>query len=398
VIKMNNNTIYSNLYGFDTPTQSIPDVKKKKRRGGFKLAIILVCALLIGATSSGLTVLGLGGFSGAAGSSPAVLTNGVSPTSVTKASTQSGQPLSLPEISAKVSPAVVSIVVKGESNDPFSRGETTEGAGSGILLTKDGYILTNNHVVAGANEITVKLATGKEYTAKLIGTDSQTDLAVLKIDADDLPFVTLGDSDNLKVGDTAVAIGNPLGELSGTVTTGIISATDREITIEGEKMNLLQTDASINPGNSGGALVNIYGEVIGVVNAKTSALGVEGLGFAIPINDAKPVVEQLIKNGHVSGRASLGVSLQDVTEQTAQFYRMEAGTYVNSVTPGSAADEAGIKAGDRIVSIDGKDIAEAADIKAIIQDHSAGDKLKVELDRNGSTETVKVTLKELVQQ
>ena len=341
----------------------------------------------------GITALSMSGLSANPGETVSIA-NGTSLVSVVNTSIMSGEALTIAEISAKVSPSVVSITTTVQTSNRFGRSETSSGSGSGIIFAENGYILTNNHVIDGAESISVRLSTGTEYTATIIGSDSQTDLAVLKIEADNLPFVTMGDSDNLQVGDLAVAIGNPLGELSGTVTTGIISATDREITIDNETMNLLQTDAAVNPGNSGGALCNAYGEVIGVVNAKTSALGVEGLGFAIPINDAKPVIEELLQNGYVSGRATMNVSVQEVTAQTAAFFRMEAGVYVAEATSGGAADRAGIKAGDRIVSADDKEIETAADLKSVIESHSVGDLLNVVISRNSSEASLTLTLNE----
>ncbi len=367
--------------------------KKSRRKVQIGIASILCIGLLSGVVGGGITALSMSGLSANPGETVSIA-NGTSLVSVVNTSIMSGEALTIAEISAKVSPSVVSITTTVQTSNRFGRSETSSGSGSGIIFAENGYILTNNHVIDGAESISVRLFTGTEYTATIIGSDSQTDLAVLKIEADNLPFVTMGDSDNLQVGDLAVAIGNPLGELSGTVTTGIISATDREITIDNETMNLLQTDAAVNPGNSGGALCNAYGEVIGVVNAKTSALGVEGLGFAIPINDAKPVIEELLQNGYVSGRATMNVSVQEVTAQTAAFFRMEAGVYVAEATSGGAADRAGIKAGDRIVSADDKEIETAADLKSVIESHSVGDLLNVVISRNSSEASLTLTLNE----
>jgi serine protease Do len=369
-----------------------------KQRGRFTMiAAVVICCMFSGILGSGITALTM-----QEAYSQIRIQNDVPETvsavsyipsvSLTSTTTLLSSVLTIDEISDMVSPAVVSITATATVSDRFGRTSASTGGGSGIIISDDGYILTNNHVVDGADTLTVVLSTGMEYTAKLIGKDSQTDLAVIKVDATNLPFAEFGDSDTLKVGELAVAIGNPLGELAGTVTAGIISATDREITIDNERMNLLQTDAAINPGNSGGALCNAYGEVIGIVNAKSSALGVEGLGFAIPVNDAKPIVEQLIANGYVAGRAALGVSLQEVTKQTSRFFRATAGVYVSDVTPGGAAAAAGIQRGDRIVSVDGVEVASVVDLKEIIESHSIGDKVSVTLDRNGTVSTVIVTL------
>ncbi|MDR3296420.1 MAG: trypsin-like peptidase domain-containing protein [Clostridiales Family XIII bacterium] len=352
-------------------------------------AAMLACCLISGAAGSGFTAL-IGANSDIAKAS-AVTQNAAY---IEAVQTATGTARSVTEISAIVSPAVVSVNVTATSSDRFGRTATTTGSGSGVILTENGYILTNGHVVEGATGVTVMLSTGQTYTAALVGADSQTDLAVLKIAETSLPFATLGDSASLRTGDLAVAIGNPLGELGGTVTAGIISATDREITIEGETMNLIQTDAAINPGNSGGALCNQYGEVIGVVNAKTSALGVEGLGFAIPINDAGKVAAELIEKGYVSGRASLGLSVQEVTSQTAAFFRTKAGVYAASLTPGGAAELAGIRTGDRIVSLDGQAITAAAEIKAVKEKHAPGDRLAIVVSRDGRDISLTITLRE----
>ena len=282
------------------------------------------------------------------------------------------------------------------STDRWMQQVVSEGAGSGVILSQDGKIVTNNHVIEGASTITVRLRSGETYPATLIGTDSETDVALLKIDATGLTPATLGDSDTLKVGEPAIAIGNPLGQLGGTVTDGIISALNRDITLDGETMNLLQTNAAINPGNSGGGLFNAQGELIGIVVAKSSGTGVEGLGFAIPINQVKSVVAELETNGYVTGRAAMGVSLVDIQDaQTAMAYRVDrAGVYVLAVNDGSAAQKAGIQAGDCIVSVDGTEISDASSLTALIESHSVGDTISVSVLRNGQTLTLPVTLGE----
>jgi serine protease Do len=396
-VRNEENTMLENVISNGLENQGSTTVRQKRHR---MFARIAVACLLSGMVGSGITAFTMQGAylripvqSDVPGTvSAASYFPSVSLTSLTAPLSTA---LTIDEISDMVSPAVVSITATAAISDRFGRTSTSTGGGSGVIISDDGYILTNNHVVDGASALTVKMSTGTEYAAKLIGKDSQTDLAVLKVGATDLPFAEFGDSDALKVGELAVAIGNPLGELAGTVTAGIISATDREITIDGERMNLLQTDAAINPGNSGGALCNAYGEVIGIVNAKSSALGIEGLGFAIPANDAKPIMEQLISNGYVSGRVAFGVSLQEVTKQTARFFRATAGVYVSDVTSGGAAEAAGIKRGDRIVSIDGAEVTLAVDLKEIIESHSVGDKVTVTLDRDGGASTVVVTLTEV---
>ncbi|HAM31696.1 trypsin-like peptidase domain-containing protein [Erysipelotrichaceae bacterium 66-17] len=294
-------------------------------------------------------------------------------------------------------PSVVEITTETASsgNNPFAQ-YVQQGAGSGVIMSEDGYIITNNHVIEDASTIKVKTITGAEYDARLIGTDSQTDLAVIKVDATNLPPVQFGNSNDLKVGDIAIAIGNPLGSLGGTVTTGIISALDREITIENETMTLLQTDAAINPGNSGGGLFDASGNLIGIVNAKQSAAGIEGLGFAIPISDAVDILDELIQNGSVTSRPALNVSLYD-HEETYRNSQYPTGVYVVQVLDGGAAQKAGIEVNDRIVSFDGQEVNSAAEVKALLRRHKIGDTVDIVIERNGQQKTVQVVLNQQTQ-
>ena len=293
--------------------------------------------------------------------------------------------------------SVVEITTESVTNGGFFMEQyISSGAGSGVIISEDGYIITNNHVIEDANTVTVRLKNGDTYDAKLVGTDPETDVAVIKIDAEGLTPATLGDSDTLQVGQTAIAIGNPLGQLGGTVTNGIISALDREITLDGETMNLLQTNAAINPGNSGGGLFNDKGELIGLVVAKSTGENVEGLGFAIPINDVKEVLDSLIDYGYVRGRFELGVTTIDITSDEAQArYRVDQqGVYVQQVNVDGNAALAGMQAGDRIVSVDGTAIESGSQLKEIIQSHTAGDKITIVVERNGQQVSLAVTLAE----
>ncbi len=293
--------------------------------------------------------------------------------------------------------SVVEITTESVTNGGFFMEQyISSGAGSGVIISEDGYIITNNHVIEDANTVTVRLKNGESYDATLVGTDPETDVAVIKIDAEGLTPATLGDSDTLQVGQTAIAIGNPLGQLGGTVTNGIISALDREITLDGETMNLLQTNAAINPGNSGGGLFNDKGELIGLVVAKSTGENVEGLGFAIPINDVKEVLDSLIDYGYVKGRFELGVTTIDITSDEAQArYRVdEQGVYVQQVNVDGNAALAGMQAGDRIVSVDGTAIESGSQLKEIIQSHTAGDKITIVVERNGQQVSLAVTLAE----
>ena len=304
-----------------------------------------------------------------------------------------------PEIVDIVGPAVVGVINKTTYTNPYAyyygqqqqSTEVEQGSGSGVIISDDGYIVTNNHVIEGATEIVVILNAGEEYKAKLVGSDSKTDLAVLKIDAEALTYAKLGTSSELRVGETAIAIGNPLGqEFAGTTTQGIISGLNRTITIDNKTMNLIQTDAAINPGNSGGALCNEHGEVIGINTAKISSSQYEGLGFAIPIDDAKPIIEDLIANGYVTGTPVIGIGGRAVTEQDAKAYNLKVGVYVSSMTADSPAYMAGIKIGDIITECEGKKIETVEDLNEIKNKHKVGDTLKMKVYRQG--ETVNITL------
>jgi serine protease Do len=299
--------------------------------------------------------------------------------------------LTIPQIAAFAADSVVEITTETVSSGNRIRQYVTEGAGSGVVISSDGHIVTNNHVVAEARKITVRLISGESYEAALVGRDVQTDLAVLKIDAVGLHAAVFGNSDALAVGELAVAIGNPLGQLGGTVTEGIISALNRTIVMESEEMTLLQTTAAINPGNSGGALFNGQARLIGIVNAKSSGSDIEGLGFAIPVNTVKSVVEQIMSYGYVPGRIDLGVTFLEIPdEMTAMQYRVrETGVYVSSVS-GSAT----LQVGDRIVSVDGTAISSASEIQNTLKSFKVGDSVKLLVDRSSQLVEVNVTLNE----
>lgn len=263
-----------------------------------------------------------------------------------------GSEMSVEQVAALNQQSVVEIKTEKVTNSSFLQQYVQTGAGSGVIISEDGYLITNNHVIDGASTIQVRTSDGTTYDAVLVGTDSKTDVAVLKINASGLTPVTFGDSDNLNVGETAVAIGNPLGELGGTVTNGIISAKDRSITLDNQQMTLLQTNAAINPGNSGGGLFNSRGELIGMVVAKSSGSDVEGLGFAIPSNLVSKIAQELIANGYVTGRPAMGVTVLSIENaQTAMQYGVNSlGVYITDVESGSSAEKAGLQAGDRIIS------------------------------------------------
>ena len=302
-----------------------------------------------------------------------------------------GQPMTIAQVATAVKEAVVEISTETVTTSGRMGQFINEGAGSGVIITSNGYIVTNHHVIDGASTISVRLSDGSEHAATLVGKDSATDLAVIKIERENLMIAVLGDSSTLQVGEVTVAIGNPLGKLGGTVTEGIISALDREITIDGETMSLLQTDAAINPGNSGGGLFNLYGELAGIVNAKSSGSDIEGLGFAIPINTAKTVIEQLITDGYVKGRVNTGLTLVDIQDtQTAMMYRVnKLGLYIAK----SLLDE--FEPGDRIVSINDEPVENLADYKALLSKYAVGDTIAVNIVREQAQATVQLTLGQL---
>lgn len=293
----------------------------------------------------------------------------------------------------------------GNGNDGSSE-EVQYGSGSGIILTSDGYIVTCKHVVDGVDTIKVILNDDTEYDATLVGTDSRSDLAVLKIDATGLTCATLGDSDMLTVGEDVIAIGNPLGELRGTATSGIVSALSREVTVENVAMSLIQTDAAISPGNSGGGLFNSSGSLIGIVNAKASSEDAEGLGFAIPVSSVKTIISNLIDHGYVLGRAYLGVYTQDVTLSSGMNdwgnglfggYFGSTGTncvQIAQVVSGSAAEQAGLQVGDLILAVDDTEISSNTALSAAISEYNAGDTATLTIQRDGQQQTVTVTFGE----
>ena len=308
-----------------------------------------------------------------------------------------GSDMSVKEVTAAAKDSVVEIRTEGVTSDSWMQEYVTQGAGSGVIISKDGYIMTNNHVIDGANKIKVTTSNEKEYDAKLIGTDDSNDVAVLKVDASDLKAATYGNSDELEVGDLAVAIGNPLGELGGTVTAGIISAKDRAISIDGKTLHLLQTDSSINPGNSGGGLFNDDGQLIGLVVAKSSGSDVEGLGFAIPINTAANVAQQLIDKGFVSGQPSTGMSYQEGSQSGTfdSFFGggSESQVYIYSVN-GENAKKAGFEPGDVVLAVDGEEITSFNDLSAIITSHKVGDTVTFTIQRDGKEQKIKLKLEE----
>ena len=279
-------------------------------------------------------------------------------------------------------------------------GQTREGtsSGSGFIISDDGYVVTNHHVVEGATDVTVTLSTGDEYTAKVIGSDSLNDVALLKVEATGLPAVKLGSSDKLAIGDMVCAIGNPLGSLTATLTVGYVSGKDRQVTTDNSTINMIQTDAAINSGNSGGPLFNMYGEVVGITSAKysgttSSGASIEGISFAIPIDDVMSIIDDLQEYGYVTG-AYLGVTVTDTDAAAAKLYGMPTGAYVNSVEDGGAADRAGVQAKDIIIGLGDTDISNRTELTRVLRRFKAGDTTTITVIRSGERMTMDITLDE----
>ncbi len=380
-----------------------PSKKESKKNGVTKttIAVVLACSIVLSA------IFGLGG--GIMGYR--LMTMKQSPSQAPGSSgndiAMNSTPIELSEESynraavvQNVYSSVVEITTSSVSTSIFMPQQVLSGAGSGVIITTDGYIVTNHHVIDGASAIEVTLANGESYAAQLIASDAETDLAVIKIEAFDLTAATFGDSTQLVVGQTVLAIGNPLGSLGGTVTEGIISALDREITVDEESMTLLQISAAVNPGNSGGGLFDEQGNLIGIVNAKVSTDSsgdpIEGLGFAIPCNLVREVSGELIDHGYVSGRVSLGVTLINISDdRTAMMYRVsKTGIYILQVEGGSNAANAGLRSGDYLVSINDTKITSTDDVKQILESISPGDTLTITIERSGQTRTVEVFMAE----
>ena len=387
------------------PAAPEPPKKKKHHVNGGKVArsaVALVLAAVMGFA---------GGYVGSQMNGSKVVIQQVAPSSSSSSSgsdssitsaSASGSSLTTEQVADLVSPSVVVITTEQVVYSQWSwygQSQVESGAGSGVVISSDGYILTCAHVVSGASNITVTIG-DTDYPATVVGEDDTSDVAVLKIDATDLTPATVGNSDSLAVGESVLAVGNPLGELGGTVTSGIVSALNRSVSIQGSSsvntMSLIQMDASVSPGNSGGGLFNMNGELVGIVNAKSSDSDAEGLGFAIPVNDAVKVAQELLENGYVTGRPYLGISYYAVTDaQTAAQLGVNAyGVYIVEVVKGGPADKAGLQAGDRIVSVDGSEVATQSDLGTLMQNHKAGDAIQITVARGGQMQTVTVTLGE----
>ena len=361
-----------------------------KKQGFFHRTAVKVTALILACAVAG----GLAGWGGAAiakssGTEKATIQQSDRQPVSVQVKTVDGQTKMEPaEVYASVVNSAVSINCSATSTNIF--GQTTQSAssGSGFIITEDGYVVTNYHVISGASSVQVTLYNGDTYDATVIGGDSDYDVAVLKIEASGLQPVTLGESADVNVGDTVLAIGNPLGELTFSMSQGIVSSCDRAINVDGTPFNMIQVDCSINPGNSGGPLVNLYGEVVGIVSAKYSSYSsttVEGLGFAIPISDVRSIITDIMENGAVTDKAYMAITAGTMTEQMAAQYNIDVtqGVFVYSVVSGGAGDKAGLRLGDVITKMGDKTLTSRQDLSAAMKGYRAGDTVTLTVYRNG---------------
>lgn len=387
-----NNDRFEEYRGQSSSFNSFEQAPKKKEKYVTKkvFVITIIFAMIFS------SVLGAGGVIVASqylgGNGPLKNINATN-YNITKAT---GSEMTIQEIVASNENSVVAITTESMATDIWARQYVTSGAGSGVIYSEDGYILTNNHVIEGASTIKVTMHSGKEYDATLVAADNQSDIAVIKVNAKGLDPVTLNEEMKLSVGDLAVAIGNPLGTLAGTATEGIISGLERDITLEGKSMTLLQISASINPGNSGGGVFDQYGKLIGLVVAKSSGSDVEGLGFAIPADTVKKIADSLIKSGRVEGRPAAGITIVDLTSaQDAMQYGVSlTGVYIKEVT-GDNAKKAGLKAGDLVYMINKKEVTSSDMLINEIRSHKIGDKVTFTVVRDDKMHEIKVVLEEM---
>lgn len=391
-----------------TPPQKPPKIKKEKKHRGFGkfIAACLVCAILGGVGGGAIVALQIPDSSATTdynGSKLNIADSGTTDTQ-TASPVSSGENMTGAEIYSLGCAQAVGISTDITYTNYFGAKSTAAVSGSGFIVTSDGYIVTNYHVIAdaytGNYKVSVILYNGDKFDAAIVGVEESSDVAVLKIDATGLSAATLGNSDDMQVGETVYAIGNPLGELSFSMSSGMVSALDRDITTQdsttGETTtnNMFQIDAAVNEGNSGGPVYNEQGEVVGIVTAKYSDTGIEGLGFAIPINDVADIVDQLITNGYVSGKANFGITVTTVDSTVAQYYNMVEGAYVYSVTSGSCSDKAGLKVGDIITAINDVAVKSSSELTSEKKNYHAGDTVTLKVYRQGEYVDIKVTLDE----
>ena len=383
-------------YVYKKPEEDLWQEKKPKKDRRFlkSLAVLLVVALLGGCIGAALfSAFGGRGFRGGKAE---LLQSGRTVRDVEIKTVDGKTEMTAAEVYAANVNATVSINVEGSTTNIFGFSTPTASAGSGFILTEDGYIVTNYHVIDAARAVKVTLYNGESYDASIVGGDEDFDVAVIKIEAQDLQSVVLGDSDKLNVGETVLAVGNPLGELTFSMSEGIASSVNRAINVDGTPFNMIQVDASINPGNSGGPLFNTYGEVIGIVSAKYSTYSsttAEGLGFAIPINDVSAIVQDIMENGFVTDKAYIGIKAYTVNSETVQMYDslLKEGVYISEVEKGSAAEKAGMQAGDIIIKLGDKEITSMTDLTAAKKDYRAGDTAEIVVFRSGAEVKLSIT-------
>lgn len=423
---MKGNVIIMNEYNFNIEeieeAGGNPSPKKPKKHTAMKIAASLMAMVLVSAGSIGIYRQVAESPEQNVTSENLTSENAVQAEAMGMIKTENSDfsTLTTEDAINKVLPSVVGIeskftMVSNNNSYFFGFGgeqstETSVGTGTGVIITENGYIVTNAHVIydsqygAGlATDISVLLDNNESYNAEVIGYDTDCDLAVLKINAENLDAAEFGDSESLKLGESVIAIGNPLGfELMNTVTSGIVSGLNRNITINDKSMNLIQTDAAINSGNSGGPLINKSGQVIGINSSKMSSTygsgsaSIEGIGFAIPANEVSKIVDDIMKYGYVTGKPQLGISCQNVTETVSQMYNMPIGVYIVEVSEGSSAEKAGLKSGDIITAVDGVEVTTSEELNAQKNLHSAGDKIEITYIRNGEENTVTIELDEAV--
>ena len=372
-----------------------PKKPKKPASKGFVAAMLAAAIILGGGAGFGGSMLA-SSLNKNSSSSVNIKQASANSTSTTSNAALSG---TTSEIVKKTADSVVEIATESVVTGGFAQQYVQQGAGSGVIISEDGYIITNYHVIEGAENITVTLRDGAtSYKAKIIGSDEDNDIALLKVDATGLSAATMGNSSDLAVGDYVVAIGNPLGQLGGTVTDGIISALARQVTVEGKSMTLLQHNAQISPGNSGGGLFNSNGELIGIVNAKDSATEVEGIAFAIPINNVLDILSDLKEYGYVTGKVDLGIDFTDITsDETAFYYGVnQTGCYVLSVDSGSNAEKAGVTRGDLVTKVNDTDVSSSSDITAALEKAEVGDTVTFTVSRRGTSKTISFVLEEYI--
>ena len=378
----------------DPVVTNTPAQPKKHHRGiGRVVALILSCAVISAACGFGGAILAQ---NGSRTGKTTVQQSSRTATTVNVKKVDGQTLMSPAEVYASTVNSVVSINCSAVSTNIVGQQTESASSGSGFIYTADGYIVTNQHVVANASSINVTLYNGDTYPATLVGSDSDYDVAVLKINAKDLPAVTLGNSTDVNVGDTVMAIGNPLGELTFSMSSGIVSCVNRAINVEGTPFNMIQVDASINPGNSGGPLMNLYGEVVCIVSAKYSSYAdttVEGLGFAIPINDVQSIISDIMENGSVTDKAYMAITAGTMTQQMAAQDKINAteGVFVYSVEDGGAGDKAGLKLGDVITKLNDTQITSMEDLSAAKKGFKAGDTVTLTVLRDGQEITTQLT-------